>query len=48
MTKRIETRLNVMVGKPVVAGIWITLELILKKLAAGRTFEEILDAHPRL
>lgn len=37
-----------MMGKPVVAGTRITVELILEKLAAGETFEQILDAHPRL
>ena len=35
-------------GKPVVAGTRITVELILEKLAAGETMEKILDAHPRL
>lgn len=39
---------NVMMGKPVVAGTRITVELILEKLAAGETIEQILDAHPRL
>jgi len=39
---------NVMMGKPVVAGTRITVELILEKLAAGESIEEILDAHPRL
>lgn len=38
----------VMMGKPVVAGTRITVELILEKLAAGETVEQILDAHPRL
>ena len=39
---------NVMMGKPVVAGTRITVELILEKLAAGETIEQILEAHPRL
>jgi uncharacterized protein (DUF433 family) len=39
---------NVMMGKPVVAGTRITVELILEKLAAGETIGQILDAHPRL
>ena len=39
---------NVMMGKPVVAGTRITVELILEKLAAGETIEQILQAHPRL
>jgi uncharacterized protein (DUF433 family) len=38
----------VMMGKPVVAGTRITVELLLEKLAAGETIEQILDAHPRL
>jgi uncharacterized protein (DUF433 family) len=38
----------VMMGKPVVAGTRITVELILEKLAAGETVEQLLDAHPRL
>jgi uncharacterized protein (DUF433 family) len=37
-----------MMGKPVVGGTRITVELILEKLAAGETKEQILDAHPRL
>jgi uncharacterized protein (DUF433 family) len=38
----------IMMGKPVIAGTRITVELILEKLAAGETVEQILDAHPRL
>jgi len=38
----------IMMGKPVVKGTRITVELILEKLAAGETVEQILDAHPRL
>ena len=37
-----------MMGKPVIAGTRITVELILEKLAAGETVEQILEAHPRL
>lgn len=37
-----------MMGKPVIAGTRITVELILEKLAAGETIEQILDAHPCL
>lgn len=39
---------RVMMGKPVIVGTRITVELILEKLAAGETVEQILDAHPRL
>ena len=38
----------VMMGKPVVAGTRITVELILEKLGAGETVEQLLQAHPRL
>ena len=45
---RIQSDPNVMMGKPVVAGTRITVELILEKLAAGETAGQLLDAHPRL
>ena len=38
----------VMMGKPVVAGTRITVELILEKMASGESAEQILEAHPRL
>lgn len=38
----------IMMGKPVIEGTRITVELILEKLAAGETPEQIVDAHPRL
>ncbi len=38
----------VMMGKPVIAGTRITVEIVLDKLAAGETIEQILEAHPRL
>jgi uncharacterized protein (DUF433 family) len=38
----------IMMGKPVVAGTRITVELILEKLAAGETEADLLAAHPRL
>jgi uncharacterized protein (DUF433 family) len=39
---------QLMMGKLVVAGTRITVELILEKLAAGESVEQILEAHPRL
>lgn len=39
---------QVMLGKPVVQGTRITVELILEKLAAGETTEDLLLAYPRL
>ena len=37
-----------MMGKPVIAGTRLTVELILEKLGAGETVEQLLDAYPRL
>jgi len=39
---------KVMMGKPVIAGTRITVELVLEKLGAGESMEQILQAHPRL
>jgi len=38
----------VMTGKPVVAGTRITVELILEELAAGRSFDDLIEGHPAL
>jgi uncharacterized protein (DUF433 family) len=37
-----------MMGKPVIAGTRITVELILEKLGAGENVEQLLEAHSRL
>jgi uncharacterized protein (DUF433 family) len=47
-TNLIQSDPTVMMGKPVIAGTRITVELLLEKLAAGETIEQILEAHPRL
>jgi uncharacterized protein (DUF433 family) len=39
---------SIMMGKPVIAGTRITVELILEQLAAGETIEQLLEAHPHL
>nr|WP_290221325.1 DUF433 domain-containing protein [Trichocoleus desertorum] len=39
---------KIMMGKPVIRGTRITVELILEKLSAGESVEQILEAHPRL
>ncbi len=39
---------QILMGKPVVVGTRISVELILEKLAAGETVEQLLAAHPRL
>lgn len=38
----------VMLGKPVIAGTRITVELIMRKLAGGFTVEDILEMYPHL
>ena len=39
---------TIMMGKPVVAGTRLTVELIRERLAAGETIEQLLEAYPRL
>ena len=48
MKPMIETNPKIMMGKPVIAGTRITVELILEKLAAGESVEQITQAHPNL
>ena len=46
--KLIVSNPSIMMGKPVIAGTRITVEIILEKLAAGENIDQILKAHPRL
>lgn len=39
---------DILMGKPVIAGTRIPVELVLEKLGAGETIEQIIEAHPRL
>ena len=45
---RIEVNPKVMMGKPVIRGTRIPVELILRKLSEGVTEDELLEAYPRL
>lgn len=45
---RIELNPAVMLGKPVIRGTRIPVELILRKLGEGATEADLLDAYPRL
>jgi len=47
-TERIEVNPAVMMGKPVIRGTRITVELILRKLAEGATESELLEDYPHL
>ncbi len=46
--KRIVSDPDIMLGKPIVKGTRITVELILRKMAEEMTFEELLEAYPHL
>ena len=52
MTFKVHERITIdptiMVGKPVIKGTRIPVEQIIRELAEGMRFEEVLDAHPRL
>lgn len=44
----IEINPAVMLGKPVIRGTRLTVELVLRKLADGISEQELLDAYPSL
>ena len=48
VTDRIEINPKVMLGKPVIRGTRIPIELILRKLSEGASKDDLLDAYPRL
>ena len=48
LMNRIEINPAVMLGKPVIRGTRIPVELVLRKLADGMTEADLLDAYPRL
>lgn len=39
---------RIMMGKPVIAGTRLTVELILEELGAGRSMEDLLASYPHL
>ncbi|WP_296623109.1 DUF433 domain-containing protein [Marivirga sp.] len=45
---KITSNPKVMLGKPVVKGTRITVELILKKIAGGYSFDEIIEMYPHI
>ena len=47
-TELIQSDPAIMMGKPVVVGSCITVQLILEKLSAGETVDQVLKVHPRL
>ncbi len=47
-TDRIEINPDVMLGKPVIRGTRVSVELIIRKLSEGASEADLLDAYPRL
>jgi uncharacterized protein (DUF433 family) len=45
---RIEVNPKIMLGKPVIRGTRVPVELILRKLGEGARDADLLDAYPRL
>ncbi len=48
ITDRIQVNPKMMMGKPVIKGTRVTVELILRKLSEGAAEADLLDAYPRL
>jgi uncharacterized protein (DUF433 family) len=48
ITDKIEVNPKVMMGKPVIRGTRLTVELILRKLSEGTSEVELMEAYPRL
>jgi uncharacterized protein (DUF433 family) len=48
LTDRIDVNPRVMLGKPVIRGTRITVELILRKLSEGASHADLLEAYPHL
>lgn len=47
-TERIHSDPKIMLGKPVIRGTRIPIDLLLRKLGEGAAEEDLLDAYPRL
>ena len=48
LTNRIEINPKVMLGKAVIRGTRVPVELLLRKLSEGASEADLLDAYPRL
>ncbi|HLD56275.1 MAG TPA: DUF433 domain-containing protein [Candidatus Omnitrophota bacterium] len=48
ITNRVQVNPKIMMGKPVIKGTRITVELVLRKLSEGAAQADLLDAYPRL
>lgn len=45
---RISTNPEILLGKPVIKGTRISVELIVDRLADGWTFEQVLESYPHI
>lgn len=45
---RVEVNKDILLGKPVIRGTRVSVELIVRKLAEGATVADLLDGYPRL
>ncbi len=48
LNDRVEINPGIMLGKPVIRGTRITVELIVRKLSEGAKEEDLLEAYPHL
>jgi uncharacterized protein (DUF433 family) len=48
LAERIEMKPEVMLGKPVICGTRIPVELILRRISEGATEEDLLASYPHL
>jgi uncharacterized protein (DUF433 family) len=48
LSDRIELNPQIMMGKPIIRGTRITVELVLRKLGEGATESDLLDGYPSL
>ena len=46
--EKIVTDPEIMLGKPIIKGTRVTVELVLRKLSEGATEKELLEAYPDL
>jgi uncharacterized protein (DUF433 family) len=47
-TKHIESKPEVLFGKPVIVNTRISVDLVLEKLASGDSVEDLIEAYPHL
>jgi len=48
LAERIEMKPEVMLGKPVIRGTRITVELILRRISEGATEDDLIASYPHL